>query len=307
MTQQMYFRAHCAVRAVALCAVFAGLSGSFANSLAAQTTPAPAVTAPVVGVANINITPRRVIFDRTKRTEAVYVFNQGNASVTVDVALVDNVMLPTGELVPVARAADKGQAAVAQAATIRSSRPLLLAAPSRLTLAPGQGKTIRLRATLPDSTDAAEYRTHLTVTTVPTPDAGLTAEQAAAMQRGELVLRIQSTFGISIPLIVRNGVVDATASLGPIHLTQDGGKPALEVPVRRQGASSVYGNLEARAGKNEIVGFVRGLAVYPELSERAAKIPLIRPLRNGETVTVRYFSEDAKAGSALASGSFTAP
>lgn len=276
-----------------------------AAPLSAQT--APAVAAPAAGVANINITPRRVIFDRKKRTEAVYVFNQGNAAVTVDVALIDNVMLPSGEIVPITRAAEKGPAAVVAAATVKSAKPLLLAAPSRLVLGPGQGKTIRVRASFPDAPEGAEYRSHLTVTTVPPADSGLTAEQAAAEQRGELVLRIQSIFGLSIPLIVRSGAANGTASFGAITGGSENGKGVLLVPIRRSGASSVYGNVEARVGKNEVIGLVRGLAVYPEVSERLATIPLLRPLLKGEVVTVRYFAEDAKPGTSLASGSFTAP
>ena len=153
----------------------------------------------------------------------------------------------------------------------------------------------------------AEYRTHLTVTTVPPADSGLTAEQAAAAQRGELVLRIQSIFGLSIPLIVRSGAASSTATFGAITSGSDNGKAVLLVPIRRGGTNSVYGNVEARVGKNEVVGLVRGLAVYPEVSERLATIPLLRPLRKGEVVTVRYFAEDAKLGSSLASGSITAP
>lgn len=267
--------------------------------------PAPAAS---TGAANINITPRRVIFDGNKRAEAVYVFNQGNAAVTVDVALVDNVMLESGEIVPLTRLADKGDAAQAAAAALKSAKPVLLAAPSRLTLPPGQGRTIRVRAGVADAAPGAEYRSHLTVTTVPPADTGLTAEQAAAADRGELVLRIQSIFGLSIPLIVRGPGASGQARFGPIRAGTDAGRPVLEVPVQRSGTGSVYGNIEARSGKSEIVGMVRGLAVYPEISERLAKVPLLRPLRKGETVTVTFQAEDARPeGGALASGSFTAP
>ncbi|PLK27092.1 hypothetical protein C0V78_09505 [Novosphingobium sp. TH158] len=293
----------------ALTVAFAGLAGLFSAPLAAQDAPASApaaAAAPTTGAANINITPRRVIFGPNKRTEAVYVFNQGNAAVTVDVALVDNVMLPTGEIVPVARAAEKGPEAEAAAATVKSARPYLLAAPSRLVLGPGQGKTIRVRATQPEGAGGAEYRSHLTVTTVPAADSGLTAEQAAAAQRGELVLRIQSIFGLSIPLIVRDGAASAQATLGPITSSIAKGTPELLVPIRRSGTGSVYGNIEVRSGKNEVVGLVRGLAVYPEVTDRIAGVPLLRALRKGETVTVSYFAEDQKPGTAMASGSFTA-
>ncbi|MGV3513363.1 MAG: hypothetical protein ACO1OX_15285 [Novosphingobium sp.] len=254
--------------------------------------------------ANINITPRRVIFDASKRTEAVYVFNQGTTPVTVDVALVDNAMLPSGEIVPMARLSERGAEAIG--AKVRSAKPFVLAAPSRLILPPGQGKTVRVRASLADSGTTAEYRTHLTVTTVPPADTGLTAEQAAAAEKGELVLRIQSVFGISIPLIVRGGTPDATGSIGAIApgTTRDG--PALSVTLQRKGSTSLYGNLELRTAK-EVVGVARGIAVYPEADERQALVPLLRPLKKGEVVTAIYSADDGKKPTQIASGTYTAP
>ena len=261
-----------------------------APAMAQVAAPAPAAR-PAAGAADINVTPRRVIFEAGKR---------------VDVALVDNAMLPSGEIVPLARIAEKGPEAAASAALVKSAKPLLLAAPSRLTLPPGQGRTVRLRASLPADGAAAEYRTHLTVTTVPPADTGLTAEQASAVQRGELVLRIQSIFGVSIPLIVRSGGVSATASFGPMRAAEAKGKPVLLVPIRRAGGASLYGNIEVRSGKT-VIGKVRGLGVYPEIGERMAEVPLDRALRGGEMVSVSYLADDAKPGTAMATGSFTAP
>lgn len=263
--------------------------------------------APISAAANINLTPRRVIFDRTKRTEAVYVFNQGNTPVTVDIALVDNAMLPSGEIVPMSRIAERGAAAQATGARMQSAKPFLLAAPSRMILPPGQGKTIRVRATMADSAAGpSEYRSHLTVTTVPSPDSGLTAEQAAAAEKGELVLRIQSIFGISIPLIVRGGAADATGSMGPISQVTLPQGQALAITLRRLGATSLYGNIELRTAK-EVVGVVRGIAVYPEVDERVAQVPLLRPLKKGEIVTATYIADGAGKAAPIASGTFTAP
>lgn len=262
--------------------------------------------APIAAAANINLTPRRVIFDRNKRTEAVYVFNQGNSTVTVDVTLVDNAMLPSGEIVPLSRLSERDGTAQATATKVRSAKPFLLAAPSRLTLPPGQGKTIRVRAMLADGATTSEYRSHLTVTTVPSADTGLTAEQAAASQKGELVLRIQSVFGISIPLIVRGGVPDAVGTIGQISQVTTAEGPALAVPLRRTGTTSLYGNIELRTAR-EVVGVVRGVAVYPEVDERLAVVPLLRPLKRGEVVTATFISDEAKKPEPIASGAFTAP
>src|SRR6476469_9598166 len=94
---------------------------------AQDVSPPAAVSAP-----NINITPRRVILSPRKRGEAVFVFNQGTSPITVDVALVDNVMLPTGEIVPVAEATKRGGIAAALAAKLTSARAGMIVSPSRL-------------------------------------------------------------------------------------------------------------------------------------------------------------------------------
>ena len=291
-------------------------------SAQAQTAPVvpQAAAAPNTSGANLNITPRRVIFEGSKRTEAVYVFNQGSAAVTVDIALVDNFMLPSGEIVPVALAGEKGAAATAPLSRLRSARDLIIATPSRITLQPGKGKTIRLRASPPNATSVpAEYRTHLTATTLPPPSSGVTVD-AAAGNRGELAFTINTVFGISIPLIVRTAGISASAAFGAItleHANQPSGAgdasrkvAVLAVPLQRTGAASIYGNVEVRSGtgkNSELIGLVRGIGVYPEVDVRAARIPLTREPRRGEALTITFFSDNGKVASELARGSFIAP
>lgn len=294
-----------------------------ANASAQPAAPPPATTAPAPpaagGPSNINITPRRVVFEGTKRTEAVYVFNQGNEAITVDVSLVDNVMLPSGEIVPLDALAEKGPAAAATAAKLHSAREMILATPTRLALPPGKGKTIRLRADTP-AAGAGEFRTHLKVATLPSADIGLTAEQAAAAGRGEMVMRVQALFGITIPLIVRSGGTSATAAFGPISLDHEklpaaDGAPArnvavLAMPLRRTGTASVYGNIEVHSGASrngEMVGLVRGIAVYPELDERMVRIRLTREPKRGEALNLYFAADDGKPGNDMARGSYIAP
>ncbi len=303
-------------------------ANAYPTSLAlAADSAAPAPPVASQGAANLNISPRRVIFEGAKRNEAVYVFNQGNAAVTVDVTLVDNVMLPSGEIVPADKVSEKGAEAVAIAGKLHSAHSLILATPSRLTLPPGKGKTIRIRADIPDaSAGASEYRTHLVVTSLPSADMGLTAEAAASAQPGVLSMRIQALFGLSIPLIVRSGGVGATASLGSVKLDHEllappEGGPAKPVPVLalslgRAGAASVYGNIEVRAAPakgskvdkaGELIGLIRGIAVYPEIDRRQVRVRLNREPHPGEALVATFFVDDGKPGNELARTSFVVP
>lgn len=281
--------------------------------------PPPAIAVPSVGV-NLNLTPRRVTLDRATRTASVFVFNQGTSTTSFDVALVDRVMLPDGQI----RAADQapatpaGRAAVTQ---LHSAHDMVVVTPRRIVLAPGKGQMVRIRATLPAAAPVGvtEFRTHLTVTNLPPPDTGLTADQAAAVQSGQMVFNVRSAVAISIPVIVRTAPIDARARLESLHLGQTEvslapGAAAQNVPVLafdivRAGASSLFGNVEIRGGAKgeESLGLARGVGVYPEIERRSLQVVLKRAPRPGEKLIVTFTDDDGHPGNLLARTSFEAP
>ncbi len=200
---------------------------------AAVGQPAPVTLAPQ-GRANLNISPKRVTFDRSHRSGSIYIFNQGDAAATFDISLVDRVMLPDGQILALADAlANPLTKAVAE--RVKSARDLLQLSPKRVTLNPGQGQTIRLRvAGAPDDPAVAELRSHLTIVTIPPRESGTTAEAAAANTApGELRFTINALFGLSVPAIVRLGDPDVKAGLQNASLTFEaiGDKPVASAPL----------------------------------------------------------------------------
>ncbi len=275
---------------------------------------APAATA--VGV-NLNITPKRLTFDRGARSATVYIYNQGTAPATFDIAMVDRVMLPTGEIKPLSEAKDQPQLKPV-VEKLSSANGMVLATPRRATLAPGKGQTIRLRITAPPAAGAPEYRSHLTVTTVPPRDVGLTAENAAAERANQLSFRLTSVFGISIPVIIRGGAADVQgqirgAQLNYANLSPDGVAPARRTPVLsldlvRSGANSLFGNVEIRAkGSKEPIGLMRGVGVYTEIGHRNIQIPLQRAPAPGEQLEITFVDDDVTPGRVIARSSVAAP
>lgn len=277
------------------------------NAQAQPAAPQPAVTS--VG-ANLNISPKRVTFDKNRRAASVYIYNQGNAPATFDIALVDRVMLPDGQIMAASDAEAKPEAK-AIAAQLKSAKDVLLLSPRRATLAPGQGQTIRLRvASVPEGA-TGEYRSHLTVTTIPPPTAGLSAEAAAAGGPNEISFQINSVFGISIPAIVRFSEPDVRAAIQNAHveygqLSSDGGKTSKRTAfavfdLARLGANSLFGNVEVRVrGQKDPIGFVRGIGVYPEIAKRSVRIPLSRDPGNGEKLEITFTDDDTSPGKLLA-------
>lgn len=291
-------------------AVLAVLGASTARS---QPAPAPQATVtPVVVGANLNITPKRVTFSAQSRTATVYIFNQGTAPATFDINLIDRAMLADGQIIAVADA-QSAPDRKAVADQVKSAQKLLQVSPRRATLAPGQGQTIRLRVGVVPTDAAGEYRTHLTVTTVPPPNVGLTAEQAAAANPNELRFQITSIFGLSIPAIIRVGQSDVRAALekaqieyvnaSPDGVSEPRRTPMVTFELVRLGANSLFGNVEVRpAGRAgaDPIGVARGVGVYTEIGRRRMSVPLTRAPTPGEKLEVTFTDDDTSPGKVLA-------
>lgn len=276
-----------------------------ASAVAAPATSQPSPAQPAV-TAFLNITPKRLTFDRGQRNGTVFLLNQGSGPVTVDIALVDRVMLPDGQIAPVSDSASR-QDVKDIAAGLKSARELLQVSPRRVTLLPGRPQTVRVRlSSLPEAT-AGEHRSHLTITTLPPADTGITAEAAAAGgQANELRFQITAVYGLSIPLIVRpaDAQVGATLESARVEYVETDRAAVVALDVVRGGASSVYGNFEVRvvgAAKGaEPLGVARGVGVYPEISRRAVRIPLTRAPAPGERLEVTFTDDDTSPGKVLA-------
>lgn len=273
-------------------AVLAALTLGIAGPAAAQ-----------VG-ADLNISPRRVTFDGNERAASVYVFNQGDAPATYTVELVDRVMRPDGQIVAAADAPDVARSP--------SAAEFIQHTPRRVTLQPRESQVIRLRLRPPGTGEASEYRTHLTVTALPPEDTGFTASQAAQPGADEVALQVVALFSVSIPLIVREGEIDARADISaPVRLPASEGAPngSVKLDLVRLGANSVYGDVEVHAGagaRERIVAVVRGVAVYPEIERRTVIAPLAEAVAADEPLRIVYKDDDARAGAALATATVPA-
>lgn len=277
----------------------------------AETSAATPATAPIASGANLNISPKRVTFDRNHRSATVYIFNQGSAAGTFDISLIDRVMTPDGQILPVTEAQTKPETK-AVADRVQSAQSVLQVAPRRVTLNPGQGQTVRLRiAAAPADAGASELRSHLTISTLPPRDAGTTADAAAAnAQTGQLRFQINALLGLSIPAIVRLNDLDVRAGLENAHVSLERlngpngpETPTVSVDLVRLGANSLFGNIEVRVQgqpKLAALGLSRGVGVYTEIDRRLMRIPLSRAPAPGEHLEVTFTDDDTSPGKLLA-------
>jgi P pilus assembly chaperone PapD len=279
----------------------------------ARAQPDPVPPAPTQAGAALNITPKRISFDAGRRNGSVFLLNQGTAPITVDIVLVDRVMLLDGHILSAAEAAEREDARPI-ADQLKSARDLLQVSPRRVTLQPGRGQTVRLRlSALPPG--GGEHRSHLTVTTLPPRGAGQTADAAAGGQEAtELRFQITALYGISIPVIVRTAQPDVGATIENVRLeftdSEPDGRgrtapptPVLTLELVRLGASSLYGNFEVRGAGGraaEPLGLARGVGLYPEIPRRKVRIPLSRAPAAGEKLDVSFTDDDTSPGRVLA-------
>ena len=275
-----------------------GMRRLFPALIAAALSFAAFPAAAQVG-ADLNISPKRVVFGPGERSATVYVFNQGDEAATYTVELVDQVMLPDGRIAPAAEVPD---------AAVASAADLVPHTPRRITLQPRESQAIRLRAR-PAGDGTSERRSHLTVTALPPETSGFTAEQAAGGADGEVALRVIALFSISIPVIVRDEAADARAAIRDLRLDQTGEGPALVFDLERLGANSVYGDLEVRLGDADgsLVTALRGVAVYPEIDRRTVRLALPAPIPAGQALTLVYRNDDTDKGAVLAAAGLVAP
>lgn len=293
--------------------LLAGLCLLGSSAGGAQSASSQAANAAVPVRANLNITPKRLTFSRGTRSGTVYVYNQGQVPAAVDIQVVDRIMLPNGEIIAAADAAERPELAPILA-RVKSAKPMVIATPRRAVLAPGRGQTIRLRVVAPAAEQSAEYRSHLTVTTMPPREVGLSAEEAsAAEQSGRFAFNVTSLFGLSIPIIIRAGNASPQGNIANVQLQRPTapGSPqthSLNFDLTRLGQSSIYGNIEVRSKRERaLIAFIRGVGVYPEIDTRRFTLPLQRNLAKGEQVEISFIDDDLNPGRVLMRSDFVAP
>jgi hypothetical protein len=163
----------------------------------------------------------------------------------------------------------------------------------------------------PDDPAAVELRSHLTIASLPPRDSGTTAEAAAAnAPAGELRFQINALLGLSVPAIVRMTDPDVRAAIeNPrVSFERVGGEkgalaPVLSIDLVRQGANSLFGNLEVKSQdqpRTPALGVARGVGVYTEIDRRTMRIVLSRAPTPGEHLEITFTDDDTSPGKLLA-------
>jgi len=239
------------------------------------------------GAADLLVAPTRVVLEGRQRTAEVTLVNTGSTPATYRIGFVQIRMNEDGSTTEI-ETPGPGE---------RFSDGLIRFSPRQVTLEPNVAQTVRIQLRKPADLPAGEYRSHLRFRGVPRQD----PVQAANASSG-INVHLVPVYGVSIPVIVRQGETAATVALDAPELGPPGenGVRALSVRMRRTGNQSVIGNFAVSfiplRGEPIVVGLAGGVAVYTPNPTRVVMIPLHvppgTPLRNGR-LRVSYTRADS--------------
>jgi hypothetical protein len=233
------------------------------------------------GVGDLLVAPTRIILDGRKGTEIV-LNNVGEEPATYRISVEYRRMTPDGGLTEVAEPTAHEKAAA----------DMIVYAPRRVTLAPREPQAIRIAARPPQGLPDGEYRIHLLFRAVPTP---IPVTEASAETAKGLQLRLIPIYGVTIPVIVRLGNLDAKSQIANVRLELKDGRPAVALDLGRSGSRSTFGEVRVlKAGVKDPIAVQRAVAVYTEVGSRRVAIPVDELYKGAVAgpVTVQYLETD---------------
>lgn len=258
----------------------------FAPYFAALALLVSAAPSPTLAAGDLLVAPTRVVLDGSRGTEVV-LNNIGSTPATYRISLEIKRMTGQGGLQEIADTEFN--------ATERAALDMISFSPRRITLPPNQPQVIRVGVRLPEGVAPGEYRAHMLFRAIPDTVA---ATPQTSVSSGGVSIALTPIYGITIPVIVRVGDLSATASLGKAWIAQEGDQPHFTFDLARSGNRSVYGDIEVtRPGVKDPLFLARGIAVYPEVTDRRVSIPVppeVAAALKGP-VRIRY-TEDRELG-----------
>jgi P pilus assembly chaperone PapD len=252
---------------------------------------APMITVtPAQAAGDLLIAPTRVILDSRRGTEVI-LNNIGDEEATYRVTLELRRMNDEGRLEDV----EPESATEQEKAALGAIRY----APRRVTLPPNQPQSIRIGMQPDEALPDGEYRAHMLFRAIPkTPPADTSSNTTDGFK-----IQITPIYGISIPVIVRKGNLQATAALNNVRFGKDDEGPTLEFDLNRSGNKSLFGEIHlSQPGSSEPISVTKGIAAYPETLRRTVSVSLTPALAaqlRGEVI-ISYF-EAPEAGGGLIS------
>ncbi len=209
------------------------------------------------------IAPMRVIFEGDKQKEEVGLTNIGKDTAFYSISFIQNDMREDGSFIQIS---DTASGKLFASTYVRIF-------PRRVVLAPGESQTIRLQLRKRQDMEIGEYRSHLYFRSDNEKRRAL-GDKEKEQTKG-IGVQLKAVFGLSIPIIIRNGKTSSTTQLTNVSLKlQNDTFGIISTTINRSGNESCYGDLVAEYINNKsestIIGRMRGIGIYTSTNKRLA-------------------------------------
>ncbi len=212
------------------------------------------------------ITPTRVIFEGRKQSESIYLVNVGKEKATYSITFIQNYQTEEGGY----------KRAESSTTDEMFADRYLRFYPRTVSLEPGESQTIKLQCRRTPEMKDGEYRSHMYFRSEESYEP-LGKSQPDTVKT--ISVKLTPIYGISIPVIIRSGEVNVTATLSDFEIqTNQESAPILKVTINRSGNMSVIGDLSveyiSEKGDASEIGKLKNVAVYPDINKRFVSINL---------------------------------
>ncbi|GAA0476459.1 hypothetical protein GCM10009096_17790 [Parasphingorhabdus litoris] len=241
---------------------------------------------PAQAAGDLLVAPTRIVLDGQRGTEVI-LNNIGSETATYRISLELRRMTAEGKLKEVS--ADEVNA------TEQAAKDMIRYAPRRVTLPPNQPQAIRLGIRPPQGLEDGEYRAHLLFRAIP--KAKSVTEQSNPT--GGFTIALTPIYGVTIPVIIRQGNLEATAGIANARVESDDKGQAFAFDLSRTGNRSTYGEIRVRKqGESEPILVARGIAIYPEVTSRKVTLPVPAEIaaKLKGAISVEYYEPDNAGG-----------
>ncbi|WP_026838676.1 hypothetical protein [Gillisia sp. JM1] len=209
---------------------------------------------------DLMVIPKRLVFRGLERSKEINLINTGADTATYAISFIQYKMKEDGSFDEITEPEENQNFA----------DEFLRYYPRRVNLAPNEAQTIRVQITKSNLMNPGEYRSHIYFRAVEKETA--LGESDVIVDENAISINIKTVFGISIPVIIRNGESSTEVNLKEFLLIQEDDKTQLSIEFNRNGNFSTYGDLSVEyiteEGESSAIASVRGLAVYTPNNKR---------------------------------------
>jgi len=214
----------------------------------------------------ISVSPKRVVFEGTKKIVEVNLTNEGQDSAKYAISFIQLKMTLDSKFVEITNP-DPGQ---------QFADKNIRFYPRSVMLGPNESQIVRLQLNKGNELSPGEYRSHLYFKSL--------TNQKVLGENGikkdsTFKLDISPTFGVTIPVIIRVGESTTVLNINDLKMEKTAtSSHILYLTINRSGNMSAYGDLKvtyiAPNGKATEISLLNGIAVYTPNTSRIIKVDL---------------------------------